>query len=140
MVKENPQLPIPTEVIVLAIALAASIGILLIWMLDVLVYHRLLDACFVEALKIEKDYPFVPQIRHKMVASQPGGEVLTRVVRFYVVLITVPPLFGGPVFVFWCSRFGCSVAMSVAFALAVFVVAVSIFVINKSPNLRVQAQ
>ena len=54
---------LPTEVVILGVGLAASTGLLLLWVLDLLVYHRLLDASFLEALEIEKKYPILPQVR-----------------------------------------------------------------------------
>jgi len=34
--------------------------------LDLLVYHRLLDACFIEGLFLEDRYPLLPPLRHNM--------------------------------------------------------------------------
>ncbi len=94
--------PIPTEVLVFAIAFATSLGILTLWILDILVYHRLLDACFSEAVKIEKENPKLPQVRLAMMRSQPGGEVISYMIWFYVSLITGPLVFGGAIFAYWC--------------------------------------
>src|SRR5262245_830160 len=47
----------PTDspyLLIAAIAAAGGTGIYLLWVVDILVYHRLLDACFVEGLKLER--------------------------------------------------------------------------------------
>ncbi len=48
------------------VALATSIGILLLWHLDVHVYHRLLNACFKTGLDLETNHGYLPQIRTEM--------------------------------------------------------------------------
>jgi hypothetical protein len=34
--------------------------------LGLLVYHRLLDACFIEGLFLEERYPWLPPLRHNI--------------------------------------------------------------------------
>jgi hypothetical protein len=91
-----------TEVVVLAIGLACAVGLILLWVLDLPVYHRLLDASFTEALKLEARYPLVPQVRHRMIASQPGGQSLFYEEWFYLGGVAAPVVFSGTLFVRWC--------------------------------------
>jgi hypothetical protein len=105
ILKEETQMAIPREVVVMAIGLAASIGIFLLWIVDLLVYHRLLDACFEQAKKIEKLYPELPDVRSAMERTQGGGKVVTTRLRwFYILLSAVPVLFSTPLFFVWCEK------------------------------------
>ncbi|HEX7025773.1 MAG TPA: hypothetical protein VF268_00885 [Gammaproteobacteria bacterium] len=80
-------LPLPSEVILAVIGLAGAVGITQLWNLDIRVYHQLLEACFVEGLKLEAEYPWLPQVRTGMLAGQEARKqgVLARVVWFYLV-------------------------------------------------------
>ena len=81
--REN-QLILPPWTLVMGIALASSIGIFVLWLLDLKVYHELLHAAFREGVKLERDYPeFLPQIRSNMVRSHTGGDIIKRVVYYY---------------------------------------------------------
>ncbi len=127
---------LPNEVAILGIALAASIGLLLLWVMDLLVYHRLLDACFVEAMRLENENPSLPQVRRNMVASQPGGEVSIRVMWFWIGVINAPLLFGGALFCYWCLRqFGWTEAAVAAVLVGGVIVALAGLVWTKSPSL-----
>lgn len=81
--REN-QLVIPPWTLVIGISLAAAVGIFIIWILDLRVYHQLLHAAFMEGIKLEQDYPeFLPQVRTRMRATQQSGDIVRRVVLFY---------------------------------------------------------
>jgi len=100
-------LTIPAELIVSVLGLAGAIGITQLWNLDIRVYHQLLDSCFVQSLKLEREYPWLPQLRSSMLSSQTQGlsasaketsqqhpspnpkGVLARVVWFYITGNTV---------------------------------------------------
>ncbi len=66
-----------------AVALAGCLGLVLLWVMDLLVYHRLLDAVFVEGVKLERCYSWLPPFRNNMLRVQHGG-VLPKVVWFYL--------------------------------------------------------
>jgi hypothetical protein len=70
--------------IIAIIGLAGTIGILLLWNLDLLVYHQLLDVNFEEARRLEDMYSWLPRTRSRMVQLMPGPGVLRRVVLFYM--------------------------------------------------------
>ncbi len=80
-------LPLPSGVLLALIGLAGAIGMTQLWSLDLRVYHQLLEAYFVEGLKLEADHPWLPQIRTRMLATQEtrASGVLSRVVWFYIV-------------------------------------------------------
>ncbi|HEX2204023.1 MAG TPA: hypothetical protein VHG91_12020, partial [Longimicrobium sp.] len=85
------ELPVSGGAAMALIGLAGAVGITLLWNLDLRVYHQLLEAYFVEGLRLERAHPWLPRIRSRMLATQepaPGGRaakgVLGRVVWFYV--------------------------------------------------------
>jgi hypothetical protein len=71
--------------LIAAIGGAAALGIILIWILDLKVYHTLLVAIFAEQIKLEHAYRWLPQTAHHMQAEHRGRGVVRRVVWFYVV-------------------------------------------------------
>lgn len=85
--------PINIWVLVIGICVAASVGILVIWFLDMRVYHELLHAAFREGVRLEKEFPtLLPQIRNNMVKSQMGGDIVKRVMLYYffsIVLLVI---------------------------------------------------
>jgi hypothetical protein len=134
LLTEKLSVELPTEVAILAVAFAASLGLMLLWVLDLLVYHRLLDASFVEALKLEEKYPQLPQVRRNMIASLQGGQSTNFQAWFYIGAITAPLLFSGILFLHWCLQFGIWAVIGAAVALATIIFAVGLFVKAKSPN------
>jgi len=95
----HDHLDAPPELLVTVLGVAAALGLTQLWTLDLRVYHQLLDSCFAEGLRLERMYPWLPQIRAGMMASQgdsagevrkhkPAG-VLARVVWFYMAGITI---------------------------------------------------
>lgn len=100
---ENLKIDVPREIVVMAIGLATSIGIFLLWIVDLLVYHQLLHACFEQAKKMEKLYPEFPDVRSAMEGTQAGGKVVTTRLRwFYVSLTAAPVIFSGVLLFVWC--------------------------------------
>ena len=87
------------KVIALGLGMCGATGIFLLWMLDLLVYHRLLDASFMEGLRLEAGFPQAPQVRHRMVASQPGGQTTFYEVWFYIGGVAAPIVISGALFV-----------------------------------------
>lgn len=76
--------PINIWVLVIGICVAASVGILVIWFLDMKVYHELLHAAFREGVRLEREFPqLLPQIRNNMIKSQEGGDIIRRVMLYY---------------------------------------------------------
>ena len=118
-------IPVDRELLVAGVAAAGAVGIGLLWVLDLLVYHRLLQSCFVEGLVLEKNYPWMPPVRHNMWATQRHVGVIPRVVGFYLVPISLLILIAGGSVSLWADhRLGtlaaslCAVATIAAAALA----------------------
>ena len=86
------------------IAVAGSLGIALLWVVDLLVYHRLLDSCFIESLILEEQYPWLPSIRSNMMKTQRGEGVLFRVVVFYLGPIILLVIIAGGALSIWLGK------------------------------------
>jgi hypothetical protein len=138
ILKENPQMAVPREVALVAIGLAASIGIFLLWIVDLLVYHQLLHACFTQAKEIEKTYKELPQVRSNMEHTQGGGKVVTTRLRWFYVLLTAAPVaFSAPLFVLWCQKAeGVIASSSAAMANALYIGTTSWMIWKISPGLK----
>lgn len=82
--EKESMIPIDVWILVIAICLAACVGIFILWMLDIKVYHQLLHAAFKEGVLLENEHPeILPQIRNNMLASQTGGDIIKRVILYY---------------------------------------------------------
>ena len=136
ILKENPDMAVPREWVVMGIGLAASIGIFLLWIVDLLVYHQLLDACFEQAKKIEIEYPQFPKLRSGMENTQGKGKVVTNRLRwFYILLTAAPVIFSAPLFIVWCQRNQGRVTAWIAVALlALYLVSVIASIWKISPG------
>jgi hypothetical protein len=76
--------PLCPEHFIMVIALASATGVYLLWTLDLMVYHRLLDAWFIEGYLLEEEYTWLPPVR-KTMWKFCGKGILHRVVVFYLV-------------------------------------------------------
>jgi drug/metabolite transporter (DMT)-like permease len=84
-------LPIQKEILVFATGIATSLGIQLLWVIDLLVYRKLSDDNFLEGVRIELLHNVVPQTRLRQIESfEARGS--TPLVVFYYVGCTVAPL------------------------------------------------
>jgi hypothetical protein len=95
---------IDRELLVAAIAVAGCVGIALLWVLDLLVYHRLLDSCFIEGLILEERYAWLPAFRNNMMKTQEGQGVLFRTVGFYLAPVVLLIFIAGGALGLWLYR------------------------------------
>src|SRR5437867_11999155 len=79
---------LPRILLLFAIALMATLGLSLLWILDQMVYHRLLDSVFLVGLKMEYDHRELPSIRAMMMASAEGTGMSTWISVYYWVPIS----------------------------------------------------
>ena len=77
-------LPVERDAAAGAIAIAAAVGIGLLWVLDVLVYHELLVASDEVGRQLECEYPWLPQIRHTYGTLRSGAPVRLQISLFYL--------------------------------------------------------
>ena len=85
----------PKFLFISLISFAGSLGIYLLWLTDLKVYQQLLSANFVEGLKMEKKYKWLPAIRQNMIDSQNTGTVINNLSWFYIIGIITPLLIGA---------------------------------------------
>jgi hypothetical protein len=78
-------------VVIYAISLAGSFGVQLLWLVDLLGYHHLLAANYLEGLRIEASDPNLPRVRWNMWSQ---GIVESRVKIFYAGCSAAPLPFG----------------------------------------------
>jgi hypothetical protein len=83
------QLPVDRGFAIAGVAAAGAAGLVLLWNLDLLVYHQLLQSCFSVGLDFEARHTWLPPLRKRMLESQGGGDVTPRVAWFYMTGIAV---------------------------------------------------
>jgi len=116
----------------LGISILAAFGLILLWMMDILVYQNLLAANFEEGLNIENDFPDLPQIRHKMVASQPKGSVRTRIVWFHIAMIVGALTPGFVICIFWLLNVRPNLVVLMILIFVVMTIGIGAFIYFKS--------
>ena len=70
--------------LVAGIGAAAASGIFLLWLIDLMVYQRLISAAFTEQLCMEDSYPWLPQVAHRAMRIYRGSGIVPKVVWFYI--------------------------------------------------------
>lgn len=81
--KEVEALWLPAEWMIVAICVMGSAGLALLWVIDQLVYHRLLNAAFIVGLRLEQDDPNQPPLHASMYASMPKHGYAALLSLFY---------------------------------------------------------
>lgn len=71
------------------IGLIGSIGIYLLWIMDIKVYHKLLHCVFIEGIKLEQKHDWLPKMRTEMLISQETGEVTASTGLYYICSISI---------------------------------------------------
>jgi len=71
---------------------AASLGVVLLWLLDQGVYHRLLRAVFRAQAELENLYPWLPRVCEHMEEAEGSGGVGRRTTCFYVAGVAIPAI------------------------------------------------
>jgi len=94
---------LPPEIFIIGITLASALGLYLLWNLDLMVYHRLLDAWFIEGYLFEKKHSWLPPVRDTMWTFL-GKGVLNRAVGFYLVSEGVVLAIGIAALCFWMNK------------------------------------
>jgi hypothetical protein len=94
-------LPFDRLVLVAVLALAGATGITLLCTLDLMVYHQLLEAAYLEGLKMENTYQWLPRVRSNMMQAMKKRGLLARIVLFYVFGDAILLLTGGTALTAW---------------------------------------
>lgn len=124
----------PLEVVALALGMCGAIGIFLLWVLDLLVYHRLLDASFMEGLELEAAFPQAPQVRHRMISSQPGGQTPFYEAWFYIGGVVAPVALSGALFIHSAFAKGAMAGVCAAAGLVILLAITVAYMRRMSPN------
>ena len=82
IITSDPHLAFDKLWLVVGICVIASIGIGQLWRMDMIVYHRLLSACFKAGVEFENEIGFIPKIKKRMLDSVPEKDV-THVLFYY---------------------------------------------------------
>lgn len=118
---QQKNLPFNAWIIIAALCAASSIGIFVLWMMDVKVYHELLHAAFRHGVMLEMEHDrFLPPMRIEMVESQTGGDILKRVKYFYFYSVVVLLIILNVAFHFLLSQTSYAVAINLAFVVLLF--------------------
>jgi hypothetical protein len=122
------------DLVIGGIGFSASVGLYLLWTLDLLVYHRLLDSAFIEGKRLEAKHKWLPQVRHNMMRLQGGKGVMQKLVLFYLLSTEVMLATGTVGVATWARKSGKNLVftcLAVGFLLMV-AVAVRIWVATRS--------
>jgi len=105
VISKDLSVQFPKELIIAAMGLASAVGLSLLWMLDLLVYQRLLDSAYYEARKLEIDQPWLPQVRNNM-RKLLKGRSLALIALFYIVTAESMVLISGIALGLWLHKLG----------------------------------
>ncbi|TSJ44363.1 hypothetical protein FO440_09345 [Mucilaginibacter corticis] len=82
--KSSAELSFDGWYIVFGICVAASMGLGILWLMDLKVYQTLLGAFFIQGVLLELKYDsWLPPIRINIVLSQKTGEIVSKVQYYY---------------------------------------------------------
>ncbi len=79
-------------------------GLILLWNMDLMVTNRLVDAVFIEGLRLEQRHGQLPPVRHNMMALYGGRGVLEKVAAFYYSSIVFCGLVAGIAMTAWTAE------------------------------------
>jgi hypothetical protein len=129
------ELFIPKELVMAGIGLGASIGIYLLWIIDLLFYQGLSSASFQEARILESRYAWLPQVRNNMREILQGKGVAT-VMWFYIVAVGFMAFLGWLGLFFWLLNKGIAYAaiIAITFACAIGMGLVLWYMYRRSPT------
>jgi hypothetical protein len=132
---EKFSIGISPKLLICSVASSGAIGIFMIWVLDIRVYHRLLDSCFMEALALEAEYNWLPRLRGRMLRSQEGRGVRNKIVVFYAVPVFLLVLVAVCALSSWIHD-GAGSRWAAAVALAGILVAIAVcrYIFHKTSN------
>lgn len=93
------------ELIIVGMTLGGAVGLVLLWILDLLFYQRLLDAAYIEARNLELAHPWLPQVRNN-IKKLLRGRGVSMVILYYVVTAEVVVLVSEIAFGMWLRKRG----------------------------------
>ena len=124
------------EWIAAIVAAMGAVGIVLLWILDLVVYHRLLLAVFNEGKRLEDKFPWLPRFRTNMSRGKEGARdpVMKKLAGYYVGTTAAPMLAAGVLLQSAVRGYGyCWTDFLVAGAVTALVVGLLFFWTSKRP-------
>lgn len=88
---------VPRELLQVGVAIAGSIGIVVLWAIDLLVYHVVLVAHYEAGKLLEKSFTWLPPVRRTTAAMFGGPAVRYYLLTFYLCGAELLLLVGGTV-------------------------------------------
>lgn len=82
---ENPKWLVPPAVLIGVVSFMATLGLLVLWINDQMVYQRLLNSGFIMAMKMEYDNEHIPPVRFLMRYSAKGKSLSGWKTLFYTI-------------------------------------------------------
>ncbi len=137
--------PLPVGFLIVVVATLGCIGLITLWVMDQLVFHRLLNSVFLVGLKIEKDDKEIPPIRSMMMKTQEGlgthrwESVFYLTPIFVFTLLSVVVLLGGSNELFSTQKGSFSLnTFYISIILVIFQIAGIIWVLTKLPSMSLE--
>lgn len=122
--------PVDRELAAVLIALAGALGIFLVWILDVLVYHDLLIGSYVAGLELEQRYPWIPPGRSNFARLTVGVAVRWYIAAFYSAGIATLCILSAVICLLW--RSDCKAWSLVPLGLGVLLIGLIVFFTRRS--------
>lgn len=66
------------------IGIAGNTGVFLLWLIDIRVYHKLLNCAFLQGIRLEQENNWLPKVRTDMLLSQETGDVVKHTGMYYI--------------------------------------------------------
>lgn len=76
---------VPSSILIGLVCLMGTIGLLVLWINDQMVYHRLLNSVFLVGLKMEHDDPSLPPVKAMMMHSAEGTGMYKWLSYYYLI-------------------------------------------------------
>jgi len=83
----------PPQMLIAALGFVSASALFIMWVIDLVIYQRLLDAAFIEGMSLEEGQPWLPQVRSNR-RKLLKGVALGRFTNFYAVAFGISYLIG----------------------------------------------
>ncbi len=117
--------------IICGLCIVSSIGIFLLWIIDLRTYHQLLVSSFMEGLLLEYRFDWLPKIRQNMINSL-NGDVTKKVVYYYSATISLLLLIMMVAFLLWQNDILIGYKIGLVIGLSIVIIFLNIYMMKKS--------
>ncbi len=105
-----------TNQLLILLCWVGAIGTMVLWVLDLLIYQKLLNAWFSSREKIEHRNTDFPQIFREIKATQPGGRASNLIRVFYIALVSLPLFISMYIAIYMHEHLGWAIASATLWA------------------------